>query len=1192
MVKVVANNASNRYNIIKSINAKTKTTSESRINDKNPSRGGMQRGAGFKTMCHHFKLLQFMQKTTALWANLLQKRKSGERHQLNVPFIMKVSIVVIMCLLVSTQLLIARDGFGQQMSEKEITLELRDVTLRTALNRIEKLSGFKLAYILEQVSRYKSISLEKDTRSVGATLQLILSSTELGFKVDNNTVLIFPREKVATITTGGSPENELIAKPIRGKVTNEKGEPVSGVSIYVKGNPSIGTVTDDKGNYSLEVPDNATTLVFSSVGMETIELVIGGRFEINTSLQLRPSQQEEVVVVGYGTSKKKDLTGSVSSINSEHMNLGGTTSNIAQAIQGRAAGVRVQQSDFSPGGAMTVVIRGGNSINTTNEPLYVVDGLISDNGKYISPNDIEDIQILKDASATAIYGARGGNGVVLITTRKGTPGRMQIIGDASNGNQYVTYKPSLLNGQQYADIANAIAAEDGKPPVFPASFPVANTNWWNATTQQASVLNRSISLSGNDKTSKLYLSGNYVKQTGVLKNTEMERYSVRMGAEKKLGDRVKIGANFYGASTNNKLQRYVDNITAPLYSIFMAAPTLPVYNEDGTYYKYQGKDNALAGILEPTNVSTNRLVNGNMFIDYEIIKNLTYHFSVGGEYAQTTAGQYIPRTLTAGAANGGIASEQMNTGFRWLAEQYLTYKFSKGIHDFAILVGASSQKDVFESLGAGSSRFSTDVFLFYNLFAGANPTVTGGNTPSSSKIESKLASYYGRLNYTFDDKILATFTLRDDISSRFGPNNRHGIFPSGAIAYRMTEEPYIRNLNTFSNLKVRASYGITGNDRIGDYAYLSRFAPYGTSLGYSGDLFAGIEPASLANNNIKWESTIQTNLGIDMGFFGGRLNTTIDVYKKKTKDLLLAVPIGQWWGFSSQIANAGVIENKGIEFSVSYDNVRGKDFSWNSTFNIALNKQKCISLADNVKIISTNTANPSGVVSGREFTRLEPGKELGVIYGYKYIGVVKTGETYAPQPNSKPGDPKYADVDGDGTITPSDATYLGNTSPHVIAGLGNDFRYRNFDLNIFFQGAFGYNLYNMNRLVMESTTSTDALNRWVAGKNEETDIPREGYFLSKYGSYVNSRFVEKASYIRLKAVTLGYNLPQKLLNRVRFIDGFRIYATGQNLLTFTNYSGTDPEVNTHSGSNVAGGIDFNAFPAFRTYVFGFKITIH
>ncbi|HWJ28427.1 MAG TPA: SusC/RagA family TonB-linked outer membrane protein, partial [Flavisolibacter sp.] len=615
------------------------------------------------------------------------------------------------------------------------------------------------------------------------------------------------------------------------------------------------------------------------------------------------------------------------------------------------------------------------------------------------------------------------------------------------------------------------------------------TNWWDLTTQNATVDNRTITLSGNDKTSKLYLSGNYFRQNGVLKSTNYERYSVRMGSEKRFNDRVKVGANFYGSSSNAHLQRYVADITAPLYSIFTAAPSIPVYNADGSYYRYLGKDNALALLVEPTNVSNNKLINGNVYGDYDILKNLTYHISAGGEFGQATAGQYTPRTLVNGQANSGVAQEQMSTTFRWLVEQYLTYRYSKGDHSLTALVGTSSQKDVLEGLNAGARGFSTDVFLFYNLFAGSIPSVAGANVPSSSKIESKLSSYYGRLNYGFKDKILATFTLRDDISSRFGPNNRHGIFPSGALAWRMTDENFIRNLNTFSNLKLRVSYGITGNDRIGDYAYLTRFTPYGATL--DGNTFSGgIEPASLSNNNLKWESTAQTDIGLDMGFAGGRVNATIDLYRKKTSDLLLAVPVGQWWGFSSQTANVGSIENKGIELAINTDNIKNKDFSWNTTFNIAYNKQNCLFLANNVKIISTNTANPSGVVSGQEFTRLEPGKELGVIYGYKYLGVIKSGEQYKPQPNSKPGDPKYADLDGDGLITPADRTYLGNTNPRYVGGISNDFQYKGFSLNVFFQGAFGYYLYNMNRLVLESTTSTDALNRWVANTHENTDIPR------------------------------------------------------------------------------------------------------
>ncbi|HEY8969099.1 MAG TPA: TonB-dependent receptor, partial [Puia sp.] len=955
------------------------------------------------------------------------------------------------------------------------------------------------------------------------------------------------------------------------------------------------TVTDAKGSYKIEVPQPSSILVFSSVNTETREVPVNGRSEINMTLKIRTEQQEEVVVVGYGIQKRKDVTGAISSVNSEHMNLGGTTSNIAQAIQGRAAGVNVQQSDFSPGGGISVTIRGGNSINTTNEPLYVVDGFISDNGKYINPNDIEDIEILKDASATAIYGARGGNGVILITTKKGRPGRMQIDADVSNGYQYLTYKPSLVNGQQYADVQNAIAAEDGKPPVFPSSFPLTNTNWWKLATQQASVLNRQISLSSNDKNSKFYLSGNYMKQVGVLKHTDMERYSVRMGVEKRFSDRVKIGSNFYGASTNSDLQRYVADITAPLFSVLTAPPSIPVYNSNGTYYQYLGKDNALAVLLEPTNVSTSKLINGNMFADYDILKNLTYHISGGAEYSQSTAGQYTPRTLVNGQANNGVALEQSTTNFRWLVEQYLTYKFKKGDHDLTVMGGTSNQKDVTDGLGAGGRGFSTDLYLFYNLNAASIPQVAGSsNTPGSSRIETKLTSYFGRLNYSYNDRILATFTIRRDGSSRFAPNHRYGTFPSGALAYKMTDLPFIVNMNTFSNLKLRVSYGLAGNDRIPDYFYMSRFGPYGTTLNGSGVLSPGLEPVSLINNNLKWESNAQANIGIDMGFLRGRLNATIDLYRKKTSDLLLSVPIGQWWGFSNQTINAGSIENKGVELSINSTNVKGASFNWSTSFNIAYNRQKCLSLANNVNIISSNTANPSGVVSAREFTRLEPGKELGVIYGFKYLGVIKSGETYAPQPLSKPGDPKFADLDKSGSITQDDRAYLGNTNPRFIAGLGNDFQYKNFNLNIFFQGAFGYHLYNMNRLVLESTTSTDILNRFVAGKNENTSIPREGYFLSSYGSYVNSRFVEDATYVRLKMVALSYDLPAGLMSKTKILDGARIYVSGQNLLTITKYTGTDPEVNTHSTStnNSAGGIDFNSFPAFRTFVAGIKLSIH
>lgn len=986
-------------------------------------------------------------------------------------------------------------------------------------------------------------------------------------------------------TTSGYAQSKTI-KEVSGTVTDSKGSPMSGVSINEKGSQR-GTVSDANGFFKLKVSGRSPVLVASYIGYEDQEIsaVTGSSFAI--TLKEGTKKLEEMVVIGYGSQKRKDLTGSVSSIGSDHLNLGGTVSNVGQAIAGRAAGVQVQQSDFSPGAGMNIVVRGGNSVNSTNQPLFVIDGFISDNGSQINPNDIDNIQILKDASATAIYGARGGNGVVLITTKKGHGGKVLIEGDASNGTQRLRYNPGLINGEQYQSIQNAIATENGTTPPFGSSFPTANTNWYKEATRPSEVDNRTVSVTSGDQNSHIYASVGYLKQLGVLRHTDMQRVSARVGAEKTLNERAKVGANVYAASRNSNLQKYSGDITAPLFSVLTYGPNIPVYAADGSYYRYLGKDNPIATLMEPTNTETNKLINGNVFLDYEIIKHLTYHISAGGEFTQTTDGQYTPLSLVAGAANGGVAAQQMYTTERWLVEQYLTYKYSIGDHAFTAVYGIGNQKDLSQNMTAGSKGYSTDLFLNNNLAAGA----TSYPAPTSNKQEKKTNSMYGRLNYAWNDKILATFTFRRDGSSVFGANHHYGYFPSGALAYRFTDEGFLKQLKLYS-LKVRASYGVTGNDRgVGYYGALSTLSSYNTVLSTGSTLSTGIEPSALANPNLQWESNKQFDAGIDLGVAKGKINITLDVYNKKTTKLLLSVPVGQWWGFSTQTANAGSIRNQGIELGITTDNISTKDFSWNTTFNVAYNRQKALSLANSIAYISSTTSNPSGVVSAQEFTRLEPGKELGVIYGYKYAGVIKTGEQYAAQPNSKPGDPKYEDFDGDGSITPTDRTYLGNTNPHYIAGFSNDFRYKGFDLNIFFQGAFDYNLYDMNRLVMESTTGKAVLDRFVAGTHENTSVPRDGYFLSTYGSYVNSRFVENASYVRLKQVAIGYSLPANLLHRLPFLEAIRVYASGQNLLTITGYKGTDPEVNVHSG-NLAGGLDFNAFPAFRTFIAGVKLTIH
>ena len=985
-------------------------------------------------------------------------------------------------------------------------------------------------------------------------------------------------------------------KVITGTIKNAKGEPLIGATVRQIGGGNSATQTNATGSFSLPLKGNAKSLEITFVGYKDQTIALSGQADIAISMEEASQAMQDVVVVGYGTVKKKDLTGSVSSINSDHLNLGGTTANIGQAIQGRAAGVVVQQTSFAPGAGLSITIRGGNSFSGSNAPLYVVDGFITANINQINPNDIASVDILKDASATAIYGARGSNGVILITTKKGTNNKLLVEGSISHGTQNLTYKPSFITGKQYVDVKNAIAAENVTTQPFPSSFVPANSQWWDAATRSASVDNQGVSLSSSNQGSKMFISINHLKQTGVLQKTDYERYSARIGTERSLGEKIKIGGNFYGANGVSNVQPYTGDITAPLFSLMIAPAAYPIYNADGSYYNIISADikgNPLGSLIEPTDKVTTRTANANLFLDYQVIKNLSYHIDAGVEYYNTDEGKYTPRTLAVGAVNGGIASEAIATTTRWLVQQYLTYKYVYGKHNISILAGTSNQRDEASGLTGNAKGFVNDNLLYYNLGAGSTLTA-----PSSYKNPPyKLTSYFGRINYSFNSEILATFNGRRDQSSLFSAGRRSDDFFSGALAWRLTDKEFIKKMNVFSNLKIRAGYGTAGNDRIATTnsipPYIAALGTYSTVLAPGGPLQIGFEPTSLPNNGLVWEKTGQLNIGLDMGFFKNRITASIDYYNKKTANntLLFNVPVGQWWGLATQTINAGSIRNKGIELSISSDNIRLKDFSWNTTFNIAYNKQSVVSFAPGISLISTNTANPSGTVSAQEFTRAVAGKELGVLYGYQNIGVVKTGETYKPQPNSKPGDPKYADLDGDGKITPADRTFLGNTTPHYTAGFSNQFHYKGFDLNIFLQGAFDYKLYNMNRLILESSTGTDVLNRFVANKNENTDIPRDGYFKSVYGSYVNSRFVENASYVRLKMVSLSYNVPVNLIKQLGFIENLQVYINAQNLATITNYTGTDPEVNVHT-SNTGGGLDFGGFPAYKTFEFGARISLH
>ena len=672
------------------------------------------------------------------------------------------------------------------------------------------------------------------------------------------------------------------AKRVSGVVTDSAGEPIPGANVVQK-ETTNGTVTDMNGKYTLDVPNNAT-LVISFIGYTTKEIKVGSQSVLNVSLVEEAIGLNEVVAIGYGYVKKKDLTGAVSTVSADDMVLGGTVSNAAQALQGKTAGVQVSQSSKAPGGTIAVRVRGNNSISSTNEPLYVVDGFPSSEGLNLNPNDIESMQILKDASATAIYGARGANGVVLITTKRGKAGENKISYSGYLGTQKVDNPFEFLNAKDYMNLQNALYQEidgqEGNPNgVYTPSQlqSTVDTDWLDVCTRLALVQDHNIQFRGGSEKTKVLTSLGYYKQEGVLKNTDFNRISGRVNVDQTINDFIKAGATMYAHRERSNAQTYSGNILGEnvMLSVMEYDPTVKPYNEDGTYGRVPGGrgDNPLANLLERKKEMVNDKFNGTAFLEVNPFDGFTAKATAGVELLHNFKGSYLPKSTTyAGEIEGGIASTYDFRSTRQVFEGILNYmKTFNNIHDLNVMLGYSYEKYSAESRSANGKGFSTDLFEWNNLGAASIKGV------SSSKTENLLASFFGRVNYTFNDKYLATVTVRRDGSSRFGANNHWGTFPSGSLAWRASEEDFVKNWGVFSNLKVRAGYGVTGNERIGDYASYALVSTNHVTLDGSNNMpGTHLNQSSPENASLKWETTTQYNVGFDMGFFNNRLSVTLN----------------------------------------------------------------------------------------------------------------------------------------------------------------------------------------------------------------------------------------------------------------------------------------------------------------------------
>lgn len=992
-------------------------------------------------------------------------------------------------------------------------------------------------------------------------------------------------------------------RTITGTVTdNLDGATLPGVAVLVKGT-TVGTTTDINGQYSLEVDQTAAVLQFSFMGMRTEEREIRSQNVINVRMESENIGLDEVVVIGYGSVKRSDLTGSVASVNMEELAEIPATS-FDKKMQGRVSGVQVTTLSGQPGGATSVKIRGGNSIMAGNEPLYVVDGVLmesqqnfswiggpAENGlSSINPNDIESMEVLKDASATAIYGARGANGVVIITTKKGKAGKDKITFSAYLGLQKKASDVQVMNASQFAklyDEAGYNANPVGYQPLYPNPDSLGQgTDWQGEIFRDAPMQNYQLTFSGGSDKTRYSVSGDYFLQDGIIVGSDFTRYSFRVTLDHQVNDRLKVGTSMgYNKTRSHTVPTDTPGGFFPgvVNTALTFNPVLPVFDQEGNYTLTD--PNADAWLDNPVAVTRivdavsniNRLL-GNVFLEYTLFTDLTFRTSLAADIYHQTQDMYTPRTVYSGSFNDGQARFATTDLQTLLTENTLSYQKKFGqIHQISAVAGFTFQKNTSRTFIDIATNFPNDILGYYGIENAEDmPTIY------SRFGESAIVSYLGRFNYNLMERYLLTFTGRVDGSSRFGRNKRYAFFPSVAIAWRLIQEDFIKSTGVFSDLKLRVSYGKSGNDRIPDFFYIRTIG--GTEYYFNGGSPAfGFAPQVPGNDILKWETTNQFDVGLDMGFFDSRIAFTTDYYYKKTIDMLYSSEIPYTTGYPVYLENIGSMKNSGVELSLRTANLIGR-FKWNTDFNISFNNNRILDLGGKTLYIDNDTYK----LKIGSWSVIQEGEQMGSFFGLEADGIWQLDEaSEAARYGDVPGDFKYVDQNNDGVIDANDRKIIGHALPKFFWGMNNTFSYGNLTLDIFVQGQHGNQILNSNRFELESgnglsNASVDMLNRWTP-ENPSNEFPRA----NRNADYLkmSDRYLEDGSYIRVKVITLSYNLPAAWMKTLR-LDNARFYVTGENLLTFTKYTGFDPEVSRFGFDNTRMGYDYGGYPSAKTYILG------
>jgi TonB-linked SusC/RagA family outer membrane protein len=1018
---------------------------------------------------------------------------------------------------------------------------------------------------------------------------------------------------IATLTLSVKAQNASADKSITGTVLDEKGSPLVGVNIQIRGT-TRGTASDARGTYRIDIPNGNAVLVFSYIGYKKQEIAVNNQTTINVSLEGDAGSLEEVVVVGYGTQRRSSLTGAVSTVTPKELT-SLPVPNVTSALQGRVPGVSVVNNG-GPGSSPIVQIRGIGSINYASGPLYVIDGVPTGDLNSFNTNDIESLEVLKDASSAAIYGSRASNGVILITTKKGgRDSKIRISLDSYVGTQSAWHKVDVLNRDQYVQYAKALTTNAGIPtpgrlndlnqPIYAGTtqtFAQTETNWQNELFRNAPIAQHQLSLSGGNAVSRFFASGSYFKQNGIMKGTDFERGSLRLNSDHQVAKFLTIGQTLTAAYSNQRAEPSADR-SQLMHAIRMMPywPTTDPTKVGGfsapTALDGSDPENPLRALTMDVTRTKFLKAFATVYADVRLTSFLKYRFNYGVDLGFTNGSTfnpiyndgYVQRT-------SATVSQVRNTNISQVITNQLSFDKTFGKHSLSVLAVAETQKVLSTGLTGSGTRPNNDLDVIQGV---SNPSIT------STRAETDLISYVGRINYDYEGKYLLSASIRRDGSSLFAPGNKWGNFPSASVGWRINQEGFMKGMPQLSELKLRASYGRTGFNGINNYAWQSLVQADATAYPFGSANGLGSYFNSLGNTELKWETTDMVNVGVDVGLFNNRITFTGEVYNRFTDGLILAVPIPNSIGYTNApVANIGSMKNWGYEFQAGYNYAKG-DFRGNVSANIGITRNRVLSLATPTASIY---AGQNADYGGFDITKTEVGQPIQSFYGWQVDGIfqnqaainaangVDGNDQTLYQDKAAPGDIKFKDLNGDGKIDANDRTYLGSYLPKFNYGANFSGTYKNFDFTLYLQGVQGNKIYNGTKVVTQGmlrlfNAGTAVLNAWTP-TNTNTDVPRAVSGDPNNNSRTSDRFLEDGSYMRIKNLTIGYSIPVKVLGGLTngVVSKVRVYVSTQNLLTLTKYTGYDPEIGSRNGTLLRSGIDYASYPQARTFLAGLQLT--